>query len=50
MIDGLDGNFGGNLGVSTRLEKVSAALDLVIFRKIASCLSLGLVRLIYEGA
>lgn len=48
MVDGLDGDFGGNLGVSTRFEKVSAALDLVVLRKITTCLSLGLVRLIYE--
>lgn len=48
MVDGLNGDFGGNLGISTRFEKISAAFDLVVFRKITTCLSLGLVRLIYE--
>lgn len=48
MVDGLDSDFRSNLGVSTRFEKVSAALDLVVLRKITTCLSLGLVRLIYE--
>lgn len=35
-LDGLQGQSGGDLGVSTTLEKVAAALGLMIFRKIAA--------------
>ena len=40
MLNGLDGDFGSNLGITASLEKVSFSLHHMVFGQISACLAL----------